>query len=283
LSGANYVLGKVVLTDLSPSHLVALIFSIAAILQGLWITKTGQWRDFCGCSPRGWFHVFLFSSLSVAALWTLWAGIKYLDPTVASFISRLQTPVTVLLGIYLLQERFRLYEGIGGAFVLLGVVVIYASFDFRISVWFWVMVTSGILFGLTEVSAKVALRYLAPEPLSFLRTLMVAAFFMIVIIIKKTPLFNLGYHWWGVLAIGLMGPTLARLFYLFALKHLDVSKAALVNQIQPVFVAAIAFTFLHTIPTLRAWIGGVLILTGCFLMIAGKERIRKLLRNSLGG
>ncbi len=282
LSGANYVLGKVALTDLSPSHLVALIFSIAAVLQGFWIMKTGQWRDFDRCAPRGWFHAFLFSSLSIAALWTLWAGIKYLDPTVASFISRLQTPVTVLLGIYLLHERFRFYEVIGGIFVILGVVVIYASFDFRISVWFWIMVASGVLFGLTEVSAKVALRYLAPEPLSFLRTLIVAVFFLILLLFKGIPLFNLGHRWWGVLAIALMGPTLARMFYLFALKYLDVSKAALVNQVQPVFVATIAFTFLRTIPTLRAWIGGILILTGCSLMIAGKDRIRRLLRNSLG-
>lgn len=283
LSGANYVLGKVALADLSPSHLVALIFSIAAILQAYWISKTRQWGDFRKCTLRGWLHVLLFSNFSIIALWTLWAGIKNLDPTVASFISRLQTPVTVLLGIYLLHERFRIYEGIGGIVVILGVVVIYATFDFRLSVWFWVMVASGVLFGLTEVSAKIALRHLAPEPLSFLRTLLVAVFFLILCSLKGIPLLNLGHCWWIVLAIALMGPTLSRLFYLFALKYLDVSKAALVNQVQPVFVAVVAFTFLRTIPTLRAWIGGILIVTGCFVMIAGKERIHRFLRNSLNG
>ena len=269
LSGTNYVLGKVVLAQLSPEHLVALIFSLAALIQGAWMLQTGQWRNVVRCSAKAWAYVILFSALSVGALWTLWAGVKHLDPSVAAFISRLQTLVTVFLGIWLLSERFRILEAVGGLIVISGVAILYVSEGVQVSFWFWVMVSSGILWGVTEVVAKVALRHIDATPLSFIRTTLVAIFYLLFMAVQGTPLLNLGKLWWGILGIALMGPTLARWFYLFALKRLAVSKAALVNQIQPLFVSLIAFTFLGTVPGLREWMGGLLILTGCVVMIVG--------------
>jgi drug/metabolite transporter (DMT)-like permease len=276
LSGINYVLGKAVLADMSPTHLVALIFSIAAVIQGAWMFRSGQWRSIGQCSRQGWLAILGFSAISIVALLTLWTGIKYLDPTVASFIARLQTLVTVSLGIYLLHERFRLIEAVGGGAVIGGLLVIGFSPDVKLSFWFWVMVASAISWGITEVSAKIALRYMPATPLSFVRTAIVAAFFLIWTAGDGTPLFNLGKLWWGVAAIAIMGPTLARWFYLFALQRLDVSKAALINQVQPLFVWLVAFAFMAMIPSLREWIGGLLILTGCAVMIAGEKRIREM-------
>ncbi len=277
LSGINYVLGKAVLADMSPTHLVALIFTLAAIIQGGWMLHTGQWRSVRHCSRRGWWAVTFFSALSILALWSLWAGIKYLDPTVASFISRLQTLVTVFLGIYLLRERFRFIEAVGGFVVISGLVLIGFSPEVKLSLWFWVMVGSAICWGITEVLAKIALRHLEATPLSFVRTVVVAIFFLIWAAFDGTPMFNLGKLWWGVAAIALLGPTLARWFYLFALQRLDVSKAVLVSQVQPLFVWPLAFAFMHTIPSIREWIGGFLILSGCVAMIAGEKRIKRLL------
>lgn len=273
LSGANYVLGKVVLANLSPAHLVALIFVIATLIQGIWAAQSGSWRGVWRCSARGWGWVGLFSALSIAALITLWTGVKYLDPTVAAFIGRLQTLVAIFLGIYLLKEQFRLLEGIGGLVVILGVVIIYSSAHVEMSVWFWVMVLSALLWGLTEVVAKVALRHIEPVPLSLVRTAIVAVFFLMIMIIDGRPLFNLGQLWWGVIGIALMGPTLARLVYLMALKRIDLSKASLVNQVQPLFVSVVSFTFLGVIPTLREWMGGVCILGGCMVMVVGRGRL----------
>lgn len=272
LSGTNYVLGKVVLADLSPAHLVALIFSIATLIQGAWMLQSGQWREVLHCSAKAWRYVLLFSALSIAALWTLWAGVKYLDPSVAAFISRLQTLVTVFLGIWLLGERFRILEAVGGVVVIAGLGLLYATEGVQVSLWFWVMVASGIFWGVTEVVAKVALRHINATPLSFIRTAIVALFYLLLLTIQGQPLLGLGNKWWGVIGIALMGPTLARWFYLFALKRLPVSKASLVNQIQPIFVALVAFTFLGTIPGIRDWIGGLLILAGCSVMIWGQNR-----------
>jgi drug/metabolite transporter (DMT)-like permease len=271
LSGANYVLGKVVLVNLSPTQLVAMIFSIATILQGGWMLKAVRFGEILRCPRRGWIAISSFIVLSIAALWSLWSGVKYLDPAVAAFISRVQTLVTVFLGICFLRERFRLIEAIGGLIVIVGVAIMYYSAGIQVSFWFWVMFASGVLWGITEVTAKVALRYMDAIPLSFVRTAAVALFFLLLSAIEGLPLVKLGNLWWGVAGIALMGPTLARLVYLLALKRLAVSKAALVNQIQPLFVSLIAFIFLGTIPGLKEWIGGLCILGGCTAMVWGQR------------
>jgi len=271
LTGSIYTLGKVALAEISPALLIAWIFSIAAILLGIWSAASGQIGAILRCSGRDWINILLFSAFSIGALLTMWTGIQHLDPTVAAFISRLQTLVTVFLGVLFLKERFRAVEAFGGLIMVGGVVVIRISFDVTLSYWFWIMVASGVLFGVTEIFAKQSVRNLHPIPLNFVRNSIIAVFFVVWVLLKNQSLFELGSVWPQVIAIGIGGPLFSRLCFLYAMRHIDVSKAVLVNQMQPVFVALIAFTTLGMIPSLREWIGGVLILAGCVALIGGRR------------
>jgi drug/metabolite transporter (DMT)-like permease len=208
---------------------------------------------------------------SIAALQSLWMGIQHLDPTVAAFISRLQTLVSVFLGVIFLKERFGRREIIGALLLIAGVVIIRISFDLALSFWFWVMVASGVFFGITEIFAKQAVGNLHPIPLNFVRNSIIAVFFIVVLIAQGQPLFEFQGTWWHVLAIGIAGPLLSRLSFLNALSRIEVSKAVLVNQTQPIFVFLISFTVLSVIPTPRELIGGLLILTGCVILIRGRR------------
>ena len=74
----------------------------------------------------------------------------------------------------------------------------------------------------------------------------------------------------GVVLIALaalVGPVLARTLYMYALRHIDVSRAALVNQTQPLFVALFSAIALSTLPTRREWVGGILIVAGCLMLV----------------
>lgn len=278
LTGCIYTLGKVALGEITPALLVAWIFSIASITLAFWTAATGRLRDILKCTARDWVIIFFFSAFSIAALLTMWTGIQGLDPTVAAFISRLQTLVTVFLGVFFLKERFRALEGLGGLLLIVGVVIIRISFDVTLSYWFWVMVISGVLFGITEIFAKQAVRSLHPIPLNFVRNSIIAIFFVVWILAKKQPLFALGNVWPQIVAMGIAGPLFSRLSFLYAMRYIDVSKAVLVNQMQPIFVALVAFAFLGAIPTLREWVGGLIILTGCVIMITGHDRVRGWIR-----
>ena len=198
-------------------------------------------------------------------------GIQHMDPTVASFISRLQTLVSVFLGVMFLKERFGRREIVGAALLVAGVVIIRISFDVTLSFWFWVMVASGVFFGITEVFAKQAVGNLHPIPLNFIRNSVIALCFMVVLLVQGRPLFEFRGTWWYVLAVGVAGPLLSRLSFLNALSRIDVSKAVLVNQTQPIFVFLMSFAILSVIPSPRELTGGLLILLGCVILIRGRN------------
>jgi drug/metabolite transporter (DMT)-like permease len=268
-SASVYGVGKWVMMGVPPIALVALTFSISTVIMAIWAGSTGQWRDLLHVNARGWANIALYTAVSTMALLAMWTGIKHLDPTVASFIGRLQTLVSVCCGVLILKERLRPIEAIGGLVVIAGVVIIKASFAVHLTLWFWVMVASGTLWGLNEVMAKISLRHLSPVPLNLVRNAGVMVIYLILAGSKGFSLINYGTYWWGILAIGIAGPIFSRLFYLYALQHLGVAKTALINQSQPLYVSVIALVLLGIFPTLREWAGGLLILAGCIIMIAG--------------
>jgi uncharacterized membrane protein len=137
----------------------------------------------------------------------------------------------------------------------------------ELTTWFWVMVLSAVLFGATEFLAKLTVRYLDPIPLTFIRSLAVAVCFLIMLAMQRTPIFEVGQYGWAIVAIAIVGPVLGRITYLMSLKHIEISKASLITQSKPLFVAIIAFIALGMIPSTREWIGGILILIGCVTII----------------
>lgn len=272
LTGCIYTLGKVALAVISPALLIAWIFSIAAVILAVWSLASGQWRDILRCTARDWYLILAFSLFSIGALQTMWMGVQHLDPTVASFIGRLQTLVAVFLGVLFLKERFQALEAFGGLVLIIGVAIIRISFDVTLSIWFWVMVSSGVLFGITEIFAKQIVGRLHPVPLNLVRNTIIAVVFVVWISWRKdVSLLGIGKTWPYLVAIGVGGPLLSRLSFLFALRHIEVSKAVLINQMQPLWVYAIAFTMLGLMPSLREWIGGLLILAGCVALMGGRR------------
>jgi len=272
LTGTIFTLGKSALVSVSPEFLITWIFLIAAVLLGIWSFTSGEWRGILRCKWRDWINIIAFSSFSIVALQTLWMGIQHLDPTVAAFLSRLQTLVAVFLGVVFLRERFGRWEAIGGLVMIIGVLIIKISFDVTLNVWFWVTIASGVFFGVTEVFAKQAVGGLHPIPLNFVRNSIIAIFYVFLMMGKGDPLFEFKGTFWCLLLMGAIGPNLSRLSFLYALRYLDVSKATLLNQMQPLFVSLTAFTLLGMIPSLREWIGGILILAGCVALMAGKVK-----------
>jgi drug/metabolite transporter (DMT)-like permease len=107
-----------------------------------------------------------------------------------------------------------------------------------------------------------------PSVFAFVRNSIVTLLLVLLNLGWGLPkLADFGRLWYLTPVAALTGPFLARLTFLYALTRVEVSKASILNQTQPLFVAILAFTFLQTIPTLREWIGGIFILGGCIMMI----------------
>jgi DME family drug/metabolite transporter len=147
-----------------------------------------------------------------------------------------------------------------------------ATLRMEYSLGFWYVLIGAIIFALAELFSKLAVRFAEPFVVTYLRSLFVAVVFWIIVIAEGANFEGLDKVWPGVLALGFVGPIAARMTYLFALKHLDLSKVAVIGQTQPVFVLLLAFLALGQLPTVRETIGGLLLLIGCFVMVIARYR-----------
>jgi len=201
-------------------------------------------------------------------VWWLWWGLSYIDPTVAAFLSRFQTPATVLLGILLLGERLKRKEVLGVILVFCGIFILRYKAGVGFSRGFLLVLGSALCFGVAEVVARKGVLEVEPSVFAFVRNLIVTLLFILLNLAWGLPkLGDFGELWYLTPVVALLGPFLARLTFLYAIRRVEVSKASILNQTQPLFVAILAFAFLRTIPGFREWIGGIFILGGCIMMI----------------
>jgi drug/metabolite transporter (DMT)-like permease len=268
------VSGKWTLHSISPLALSALVFPIGAVILGLTMIPRKRWKRIFALDRRGWSWTVIFSVLAFVAIWTYWIGLKMMDPTLASFLNRSETLVTISLGILILGERFSREEGFGAFLVLAGIVLMKFTFRAEYSAGFWVVLFSAVCFGTAEFIAKIAVRYVDPVTLSFLRNVISSVLFWIAVAFVGTSFEGVGSVWWGILIIAFAGPILTRPIYLYALKHIEVSKVALINQSQPVFVAILALVALSQTPAPREIIGGIFVIGGCLLIIISRRKVR---------
>jgi drug/metabolite transporter (DMT)-like permease len=282
VSAAAWISAKPVLGYLDPLSFSLSQLGLAALFSFLWLAFRGQLGMIRRISPGQWTFLVVIALLFLSAVYTMWIGLSRLPVTAASLLSRLEILVTVFLGMALLGDRFRPKE-ILGAFVLFsGVVVLRYQAPASFATGFWMMVLSSMLFGLIEVLIKTRIHQISPDVFAFARNFLVFLAFFIA------ALWRVGLEgdtWWKGLAdwpgirrglpliatTALAGPFLARTLYLHCLRHLPISRAAVINQSQPLFVAVYSSLLLRTLPTRREWMGGLLILAGALILVSWRR------------
>lgn len=269
-SGLTAVIGKWNLEYISPLLMNALIFSVAGVFLTAYIFATRRAKSITGISSKGWFWIMMFSLSSVLAVWGYWAGIQRMDPSLATLLNRTEVVVAIVLGMIFLRERFTKMEAVGAILSVVGIITMRLTLRIEYSSGFWLVLGGAIFFGFTEFFSKIAVRYVTPLILGYLRNLVIAVMYLIAFAAVGHGYDRLSHVWLGVLAVGLIGPVAARLLYLNALKRLELSKVAVISQGQPVFVIIIAVLALGQLPTFREVTGGIVLTAGCLIMIASR-------------
>lgn len=212
----------------------------------------------------------MFSLSSLLAIWGYWAGIQRMDPSLATLLNRTEVVVAIMLGMIFLRERFTKLEAFGVFLSIVGIIIMRLTLRMEYSSGFWLVLGGAFFFGITEFFSKIAVRYVAPLILGYVRNVILAVMYWIAFAAIGQGYGGFSHVWIGVIAVGVVGPVAARLLYLHALKRLELSKVAVISQSQPVFVIIIAGLFLHEIPTFREVTGGILLTAGCLIMIAAR-------------
>jgi len=275
-SAVMIVLIKRVQESLPTLSILVVVLAVAALVLSVVMFTGGRHRVLAKVSVRGWVWVGGIAASTFFCYWTFFAAIDLLDPTVASFLGRAETLVTIAFGVAFLGERFRKVEIVGAVLVLFGVGVIRYTGGVEISKGFVLCIVSCVLWGVTEGLAKVAVKHASPLFFTWGRTVLLAPAFWATAIASDQGLVlpDSTRLWVLVIALSLSGPVVARYLYMKCLTLLPVSRAALINQSQPIFVAAIAGIALGVLPGVREWIGGGVIIAGCLVLVWERKNNR---------
>lgn len=121
---ATYILlSDRIVQKMSPLMLAALVSTGAAVMFVAIGLVTGELNF--GFAAQAWFILAAIAVVStVIAITLFFAGIARVGPSVASILSTLEPPITVLLAFLLLGERLTLWQIAGGMLVLSAVVVV---------------------------------------------------------------------------------------------------------------------------------------------------------------
>jgi uncharacterized membrane protein len=279
-SAGSTVVGKWNLAHIQPLVMNGFIFSIATVILALVTLSSHGFKAAFKQSRQGWFWLAMFTAASWLAIWAFWAGVQKMDPSLAAFINRLEVLIAITLGIIFLGERLNRIEVLGAVISVIGIIVMKMTLRIEYSEGFWLVLIGSIFFGVTEFVSKVAVKHVEPVALAFVRNMFLAVMYWIVVLAAGISFDGIGRVWIGVMALGLLGPVMARMVYLLALKRLELSKVAVISQSQPVFVIIIALLALGQLPSVKEIYGGILLTTGCLIMILSRQLRR--LKNSKG-
>lgn len=282
VTAVAFIAAKPVLDYLDPLSFSISQFGIATVFSFVWLAARRRLSDLRRLTPGQWSFLIVVAMLFLSAVYTMWIGLSRIPATAASLLNRLEILVVVFLGMAFLGDRFTKRETLGAGVMFLGVVVLRYQAPPSFSAGFWMMVLSSVLFGFTEVLIKTRIHAIPPDVFAFARNGLVFLLFLVA------GLWGVAMEegaWWAGLAdwpgirrglpliatTALVGPFLARTLYLHSVKHLDISRAALINQSQPFFVAVFSAVLLHTLPSRREWTGGLLILAGALLLVSWRQ------------
>jgi drug/metabolite transporter (DMT)-like permease len=279
-AGTAVAVGKLVLDDTSPLVFSFWLCVFATPFSGAWARAR---RDPVSSSSATWRLAAVHAALSLVAVWAVWASIQRLNPAVTSFLGRVETIVIVALALLVLRERLGRLEVVGFLLAVAGVVLmgfptgegepVAAGEAEREAAGYWLALLAAVFFGSAELFAKLAVRHCGPATFVFRRNAILLAAFTVVVAISG----DLAVPSLRVLAVAaavaLLAPTGARILFMLALRSLELSRAAVIGQAQPLFAALVVFAIFGDLPRPVEWAGGILILIGCSLLVVGASRL----------
>jgi drug/metabolite transporter (DMT)-like permease len=260
----NYVTAKYGMRGFN-SQTFSLVWTAAAAFYCFVILAgTGRLKGLIVPRRSVWVVVLLGVCTGVGML-ALWAGLRLLDPSFASFLARFASVMTVIFGALFLRERLRPVE-----FCALGLMIVGGAVSV---VGRWLLVGLGTILTLIGCAASATQMLLAkirsselhPDVLVFYRVAGAALFISVWTFGAGAADFNVPFRYWAVTCLGaFFGPFTSFLLTFRSYRHWEMSRSAIVRTMEPLFVLPMAYLAFGSLPAGRELIGGLLIMAGAF-------------------
>ncbi|MFH2034858.1 MAG: DMT family transporter [Candidatus Zixiibacteriota bacterium] len=249
------------------------MFLFAFVISSFSLINREQRREIFDLNFRSFGLIFFLTLLFTSGIYFSLAALKMIEPATASFLSRMEVVVLVILAYIFLKERLTKLEILGGVIALGGVFVLKYQTTLVISKAATLMIISACFFAAAEILAKKNIDKIGIFRFIFYRNL-ITTFLMLFLLWGKNQTIYLppGNILTMTLLTAIFFPVLGRYTYLQAMKRIDISRAAFVTQSTPLFTALFAFMILQSLPTATEWLGGAIIIVGVIIVKLSKQK-----------
>lgn len=259
---------------LDPLMLGTVEFLLALPAVAAWAVAAGSHRQLRSLGRRELGLVVVQSVLTVFAIALLWVALTMVPTTTAAILGRLEVVLAVIFGSLLLGDRLGPVGLAGGAVSFAGVALMRWEAPPEIEAGSLLVLASALFFAFAEVVSTLLARSVRPTLFLLVRTPVVTLLFALALagrsLATGPPPLPGRRALLLTAGLALCGPILARAFYFAALARTTLSRAALVNQSQPLLVALLVLALHGKWPTPREAAGGALVLAGTAILVASR-------------
>ena len=268
--GGAFVLMKTALNDLDPIYLLAIRFTIAAVVLMLFSVR--EWRRIdrgylVGCLPAA-------LALALAYLFQTW-GLVYTTPGKNAFLTAFYVIVTPFLAWFLLKQRPDLVRFLAAVICLASVGLISVDTGFTVNTGDALTLVCGVFFA---IHILVLDRYAAGRNTLLVTALQFAAasvMLWVLALIAGHPPARIEAGTWGSLAyLGLVSTALCFVLQTFGQQNTPPAQTAILLSLEAVFGTLASVLFYHERPRGRVVVG----FAGMFLAVLISETGLRFLR-----
>lgn len=267
---SSFVFSKSALNQVSMIQFGAVWFTMGVAWNALWYFGQRKYRGFGNNCKNKVSVVFLIAILEGIATGLFYLAINAMEnPAVVSFIGNIGPVFVTIMGITLLRERFRRWQLAGIIITIAGVFII----NFRDGAFLGFLdpgamyvIAASFFFSLATISGRKFRNHLEPELMSLVRTMLLSAVFVILMLGSGEGLAFSGAVWRD-LALGSLFETLLTIVFAYqALRRIEATTTSLIISSKGVWTLILAWIFLHVFPSGIQVVGGLITLAGIYLI-----------------
>ena len=256
-----FVFAKLVGQDVSAIAIVFYLGAVSLLFCLPILILTGlHWDAWVNPSLLG--HAVCHLTATFLMLW----GLETLSPATVSLIGRTEPLFTIAIACTVLGEKFR--RRYIGSFALtsFGVVIVNGAMGGVDELGTLLIFASSLMFAIAEILAMRASQSISPTIFVMVRNIIFTVVSGVLAVLSDQ------LHWVGFPTLRIMalvafaGPVASRIFYVAAMRRIEISTITLINEVEPIFIALIAFLVLGAVPTTKECLGGLFILAGASLL-----------------
>ncbi len=268
LFGLSGLLGKII--TLSPLLIVfgRTFFASIALALLLWVSKTSIKIK----SARDLVILIVIGVILALHWWSFFQSIKV--STVAIGLITFSTfPLFVtFMEPYFFRERLTLFNVGMAVLIFVGLILVIPSFDLENNV------TQGVIWGVVSGFTFAVLSLLNRKYVTDYQSSVIALFqngVAALVLLPFVLVAEFQIQTWDYVLVPFLGvfcTAAAHTLFIKSLSQIKAQLASLIAGLEPVYGIVLALLILEEIPSLRTWIGGVVILGTIFLATMRRQK-----------